>query len=335
MNKLKQLINEVICENKQLADKIYFNTGKLTPEDKNIIYSITKGDNTTKIISDIYFNYKYSWFARDMLKALPSIHTQLLNYNPNVFPIKDFDMLNSNNNSELYNILVDRGHIIDKLKTLPSIAIRNMKNDIRTPRDSNEMRSYFDSISYFIAQFSLLTNRDEKLREKIYKKMFKSNITINDLSRFADEKENLLGGKEFTKQDIINLIEDNPYDMSIIFDKNNVIVVKVESAEAIKKIGCNSFWCFTYGENNYRDWNNYSYNGLVYVIINFSMPTDDPEFMYTLIKPLQPERYYNNENNEHEIPLFNMANENYFNPYPILRDLIGRNFKKIFNFDYE
>ena len=50
-----------LYEYKQLADKIYFKTNQLSDEDKKFIYSITKGDNTTKIISDIYFNYKDLW----------------------------------------------------------------------------------------------------------------------------------------------------------------------------------------------------------------------------------------------------------------------------------
>lgn len=336
MNKLKQLILEEvgIYENKQLADKLYFNTGKLSQEDKNFIYNITRGDNTTKIISDIYFTLKDSWYNKEMQRELPKIHNQLMNYNTNVFPIKDFDGLNSKNLNNIYNILIDRQMIIDNIKQLPSIAIRNMKADIRIPRDYSQMSKYTENLNYFMGIYSLLGNRDDKLKEKIHNKMFKSNITLDDLLDFTREKENLLGGKEFTKQDIIDLIDEDSEDMSIIYDKNNVIVVKVESAEAIKAIGCNSFWCFTYGENNYRNWNEYSYNGVVYVIIDFKLPSDDQEFMHVLIKPLKSEKFYNNEDNEHEIPLFNMANDNWYNPYSVLRSLLGNNFKKLFNFDY-
>jgi hypothetical protein len=35
--------------------------------------------------------------------------------------------------------------------------------------------------------------------------MFRSNITLEDLLDFAQEKENLLGGVEFTKQKIIEI----------------------------------------------------------------------------------------------------------------------------------
>jgi hypothetical protein len=37
---------------------------------------------------------------------------------------------------------------------------------------------------------------------------------------------------------------------------------------------------------NYNDWYNYSTNDLVYVIIDFKEPTDSPDFMHVLIKPL-------------------------------------------------
>lgn len=67
-NYMKNIINEIVVdffqhknlliENLQLANKVYFNTGKLTEEDKNIILNITNGDNYTKIISDFYYEMK-------------------------------------------------------------------------------------------------------------------------------------------------------------------------------------------------------------------------------------------------------------------------------------
>ena len=326
-----------LYEYKQLADKIYFKTNQLSDEDKKFIYSITKGDNTTKIISDIYFNYKDLWLFDKIKENLPNIHQQLLNYNPNVFPITDFDIINSNNEKYIYNTLVDRQELIDNLKNLPSFAIRNLKTEIRKPRDNQEMHRYAQDFSYFMSQISMLNNRNEETRNKIYKKIFKSGSTLKTLLRFSDDKENLLGGVDYTKQYVYDLIKESEYeeDMSIIFEENDVMVIKIESAEAIKKIGCNSLWCFTYGEDNYKTWYNYSYNGVVYVIINFKLPFDDTEFMHVLIKPLKSEKFYNKEKNEHEIPLFNMSNDNYYNTYPILRSLVGKpNIKKLFTFDY-
>ena len=118
-----------------------------------------------------------------------------------------------------------------------------------------------------------------------------------------------------------------------VYEKGNVMVVEVSDIEGIKSIGCNSLWCFTYGRN-IKDWNTYSYDSLVYVIIDFSQKPDSMEFMYVLIKPLD----INTEEEEDEdfegnvdSPLFNMANEQDDRPIGTLSYLLGKeNLEKIF-----
>lgn len=175
----------------------------------------------------------------------------------------------------------------------------------------------------------MLNNRDENTRSLILRKMFKSNITLKELCDFVEEKENLIGGVNLTREKIEEIISENDYDLSLVYDENNVMVIQVESAHAIKQIGCNSVWCFTYGEDNYQTWYNYSQHGMVYVIVNLNEPTDSPDFMWVLIRPLEW-----NEDDEDNSPLFNMANENFYNPYSVLFELIGnkRRIKEIFTF---
>lgn len=316
-------------ENIQLADKTYFSTSKLDDEDKKYILSITHGDQTTKIISDIYFMHKDDWKFDNIKKELYKIHKDLVNYNKNVFPIKNFNLYNPENH-DYYYILINRSKIIDNIKKLPSIAIRNLKADIRTERNANEMHTYEDHLSYFLAHYSMLGNRDEKMIENITKKMFKSNITLDQLLKFVEDKENLLGGVDFNRDTITEIIEDSYGDMTLVFDKNDVLVIKVESAEAIKAIGCNSVWCFTYGDDNYKNWYNYSENGTVFVIINLKEATNSEEFMWVLIKSL--EKKYDEDD---YYPLFNMSNDNYCDPYSVLKPLIGdkKTIKKIFSFE--
>jgi len=126
----------------------------------------------------------------------------------------------------------------------------------------------------------------------------------------------------------------NNEDMVIVYNKGSIYVVEVTSASAIKEIGCNSVWCFTYGtafDDAYRQWNNYSHNGIVYVIVDFRLPSDSQDFMYVVIHPLDPEY---DEDNEETSPLFNMSNEIQENPYPILDELVGKqNINKIFSFE--
>ena len=80
-------------------------------------------------------------------------------------------------------------------------------------------------------------NKEDNIKQKIYNKMFKSNITIDSLIDFAEEKENLIGDYEHTVDSVINLIDEYSNDMTLLYNQNNVLVIRVESHEAIKAIG--------------------------------------------------------------------------------------------------
>mgnify|MGYP003338529999 CR=1 FL=1 len=58
---------------------------------------------------------------------------------------------------------------------------------------------------------------DPELQKKVQNKMFKSNITLDKLIDFAEEKQNLLGGEEFDREKIKDLVDENSYDMRITF----------------------------------------------------------------------------------------------------------------------
>lgn len=313
----------------ELADKLYFKSGEISESDKYKILSITKNDNYTKVICDLFlFLQKNRYLLKNnIMEVLRDLYEQIKNYNKNTFPIKGFDITKKNDN--LYFELDVRGKIIDTMRKLPKVAIRNLKNEIRQERSYGELSNYLHLLEYFSGLYSMLGNRDDELKEKILKKMFKSNMTIDKLVDFVDEKENLLGGKEFTKEMIQEIISDNDYDLRTIYDKEKIMVVEVSSLDGIKLIGCNSLWCFTYG-HSYNAWHNYSTNGIVYVIIDFNCTSDDSQFMYVLIKPL--EKKYT-EDNEDESPLFNMANEQETAPIWYLKRVFGKyNFRKLFTF---
>jgi len=337
-NQYRLLLEEKLNlnENIQLANKIYFDSGKISEEGKNQILSITNGDNYTKIMSDIWYNLNEYNSTND--KLLELLYNELKRYNNNVLPISGFNKNNINSISEnfiggLIDSLETRRKIIIKLDELPSIAKRNLKNEIQKERNSTELREYLRLLEYFIGQYSLLSNRDEKMRKKIEQKIFKANITLDDLIDFAEEKKNLLGGEDFTKKQIYELSEIE--DFEIIYDSNNILIAEVNSPDAIKAIGCNSLWCFTYGSGfdaAYRQWRNHSYDDIVYVIIDLKEKSDSVDFMHVVIKPLTDEEgdlIEYDEDNEDEHPIFNMANDNYNNPYSILEDIFGSNYEDI------
>ena len=175
----KQLRYKVrmIIENIQQADKVYFKTGKLSPKVREIIIDrITGGDNYTKIITDIY----YAMLQQDLklgdwaishisdeefkekehyetendvmkledLKKVKNYYNQLKNYDKNVFPIKDLNINEVKDVWELIRSLNEREKIIKEIEKMPSIAIRNLKNDIRTQRNSKELQEIRSIIEY-------------------------------------------------------------------------------------------------------------------------------------------------------------------------------------------
>lgn len=333
---IREYLNEqkILKENIQLADKIYFNTGKLSNKDREIILNITNGNNYTRLISDFYFELKGDSYDRtELVKRLKLLYNDVLTYNKNVYPIIGYDVYNPSNIYEIIVGLEKRRKIINEIKILPSIAKRNLKDDIRKERTSMELRRYLSDLEYFMTHYSFLSNRDKDAQIKILRKMFKGNTTLEQLMRFVNEKENFIGGVEFTSDDIKKLSESE--DFEIIYEKGDIMIVRVDSPDGIKAIGCNSLWCFTYGsgfDNAYRQWGNYSYNDMVYVLIDFREKSDSEDFMHVLIKPLTDEdgnfiEY--DEDNEDDYPIFNMVNENFTNPYVILKYLFGSGFKNI------
>ena len=216
-------------------------------------------------------------------------------------------------------------------KKLPTYNPQKTTGHERKVSTAKHKRNSKKTTNY--GEHGLLSNRDKETQIKILRKMFKSNTTLEQLMRFVDEKENFIGGVEFTRDDIKKLSESE--DFEIIYEQGNVMIVRVDSPDGIKAIGCNSLWCFTYGsgfDSAYRQWSEYSYNNIVYVLIDFREKSDSEDFMYVLIKPLTDEdgnliEY--DEDNEDKHPIYNMSNENFSNPYSILNHLFGNNFKKI------
>jgi hypothetical protein len=220
---IQNTIREYITENIQLADKYYFNNGKLSNQEKEIILNITKGNNYTKIITDFFFYLKQlPYYTIDQIVSkIKLLYNDVVDYNKNVFPIVGYDVYNLSDVGNVLSALENRRKIIAELKKLPSVAIRNLKQDIRKERNLREFKEYLNNLEYFISHYSLLSNRDKDIQIKILKKMFKGDTTLDQLMRFVDDKENFIGGVEFKKEDININIEDNILIISSQVEKDD------------------------------------------------------------------------------------------------------------------
>lgn len=215
---------------------------------------------------------------------------------------------------------------------LPSIALRNLKHELKTLNSNWDIKSYLDKLEYFQHHYSLLSNKSSLYKKKIEQKMFKNNIELDDLLFFVEDKSNLFLNTKISKKEILDIIEESQKhsdDLNIVYEKDNVLVVEVSSPTGIKNIGKYSLWCFTYGERiNYYQWNEFSFNNIVYVTFDFSCLLNDTYFSMVLIKP------YKNIN-DGECVLFNNHNEPVEDsPKKILSKLVGsvKNANKIFSF---
>lgn len=335
---MKNFIKQLFRENLQLADKVYFNSGKLSQDVKKIILSITKGDVYTKIITDLYYDMLMQSHGElnmalkvidkkhvetekpesDILniydiKKLVPIYFQLKEYNKNVFPIKGFNINGVENTSDLLNALTNRAKIIDIFSTWPSVAKRNMKQDIRMERNGKEMNLFRQDLEYADSNLSQLENRNENAKNKILAKIFTSNTTLDNVIDFLSDKDSLLGGTELTRKQIGQILKDdkqNANELRVRYNKGNIMIIEVSGPEGIKEIGCNSLWCFTYNKKsgglNYEDWYKNSTNDYCYIIIDFSEPSDSEDFMHVLIKPLMYD--YSDVGQSGYGRLYNMAN---------------------------
>ncbi len=315
---MKDFIKQLLRENLQLADKVYFKDGKLSPQVRDIILRITNGDPYTKIMTDIYYTMLMNghstgqWALKhldpehqetekpendvmgmDDLKKLRPIYNQLKEYNKNVFPIRGFNINGVEKMDDFLWALKQREKILNIFTKWPSIAKRNMKDDIRRERDGSEMNHYRDSLEHADSYISLLNNRNEEARRKIEAKIFTNNTTLDNVVDFLYDKESLLGGTDLTRKQIGQILKDdkeNANELRVKYNKGNIMIIEVSGPEGIKEIGCNSLWCFTYNKSgdglNWTDWFKNSTNDLCYIIIDFSEPSDSEYFMHVLTKPL-------------------------------------------------
>ena len=286
----------------------------------NIIQAMTRGNNYTKIMT-LFYNYlEKHLYPEQLEKKLDSLYQEVITYDSKVFPIKGYSITKPDSVAEIIEALPYRRKIIDIIDSLPSIAKRNLKDDIREVRKAVWMGSYLGRLQYFTGWYSMIDNKPIEIREKLQKKIFKSGCCLESCLDFVEDKGNLLGGVPFTRKTIEDIIADNAITLLVHNEKYSIL--RVEDVRAIKAIGCNSLWCFTYGDNNYKQWEEYSYNDMVYVIVDWRMKDNPIEFMHLLISPL----FENGKQVilcEQDYPLYDMANENFYCPYSVLDNIFG------------
>lgn len=279
----------IIAENAQKAHKLYVKTNRISDDEWKHILAITKSDYLTKFITEVYLRGDMT------LSDLSILHARAKAYDSRIFPIKHLDDFQNVNENQLANVIGSlrlRQEIIKKLSNLPGIIKRNLRNDIREKRDSIDFATLKNNIDYIWTCLGLLDNRDERTKNVVLRKILSSEITsFSELASVIDDKSALIGGNKITKEKVKKLIKyfDNDWDLKLIKEEDKYWIIRVASPEAMKRIGCNALWCFTYGENNEETFYNYSHHDMVYLIIDWTAEQEsyqDETFMVVVIKPI-------------------------------------------------
>ena len=289
---MKDVIRKILRENIQQADKIYFKDGKMPPEVRERILAITNGDAYTKLVSDlIYWLYKMDRlekYADNAFKSAEEFYEDMVNYDKNVLPVKyDFNAYSEEKDrpyhiTDLWSCLRNRRYAVRYLKSLPSIIIRNLKNFIRTPEDNEyafdntfkKLRTLSDAIGYL--------PKDEAKRATLLNKIASSKNNLDQMIEIAQHFNMAYTGneEEIGKEELIDLVDD--LEAEITQNSGSILVIKVNSYEAMQSLGCTSTWCFA-RPNGEEWWDSYAQLGYVYIIFDFSKTVDDALFMMTYL----------------------------------------------------
>lgn len=292
INRVYQLVKKCLLrETLGELDKIYVKTGIFDEEDRDIILSITNGDNYTKLISDMYYYLANRYNPRMVtptkldqfnLNLLSDAHTQLKRYDKNTLPIRDLYARDHNAHPiETLNNLRTRESLINELKKLSNISLRNLRNDIRKERNYYEFDELNKMLQNITKKIKLLDGIKTGRKEIIMKKVFSSeNNTFEKLhKRLSDTFIPYL-----SHEDPIEILEEKVQDMGddaeILYKKNNIMVVDIMSSTAMIEIGCSSQWCFAHS-NSW--WDEYASNGYAIIIFNFNVDPGEPTRMVVML----------------------------------------------------
>lgn len=284
----------VIGENIQKMDKEFVKSGYFTEEDRQNVLDITGGDNYTYDVAKMYDFYMqitnpnmdradnkhYQSYVKD---PLTERYNELRNYDKNIIPIKDKENLHG---IDLATALKHREYVVKFLRSIPSIYLRNLKEDIRTPRTSMELelgRLLKEYIPTIKKQLSLIHKLSDDKKDKILSKVFSSKN--NTFERVAEQMRNLdvlFLHHDDEMDELKSKVEYQEEDAEILYEKDGIAVVDVRSSDAMKTLGCGSQWCFS-TEHGDSDWINYANDGNVNIIYNFNKKPDSKKRMVVLL----------------------------------------------------
>jgi hypothetical protein len=287
-----------------LADKTYFKTNKLSPAIREAIFNITHGDNFTFLVTGFYFHMvkfqnNFTEVDSGSIKLSQQFYNFLKEYNKNLFPVpgklEDYSLEGNNFHLlSLFGILRARNYLVKAWVELPSLIQKALKNslydfiyNIPDNQYSNSMVTHnMKESGKKVEEIGDVWKQvPNKKKQELFPKLFNSNTNFLKVAEYIGEiKKKLMFynyDAEMSSEDVIATLE-MCQKSKLVFNKKNVMVIKVGSGKDMQKLGCMSSWCFAVpGDREY--WNDYASRGYVYIIFDFNLGIEDGRFMMTFL----------------------------------------------------
>lgn len=219
-------------------------------------------------------------------QILIDAYNSIKKYDKNVLPIHDLYAREHNAHPlEKLNDLRIREILVDRIKSLPSILLRNLRNDIRKERDHYEMDKLLEYTRNILNSLKLINQTKPEHREKIMKKVFSSaNDTFEAVSKRLEDTTIPYLSQDDSFENTVEKISDVSDEAEILYRNNGILVVKIKSPEAMGYIGCSSQWCFASNPQGY--WSQYTSgdDGFATIVFNFNEEPSEPNAMVVVLE---------------------------------------------------
>jgi len=203
-------------------------------------------------------------------------------------------------NDKFFESLIGLFNFIKKHKNLNDYLPKNiidyntfeeLSDDIRIAQDDIIVNDFYKNIYSSLRKD--INIKDQNVKDTILKYVNLPDETKKGMTPLVDYKNQGKSGKEYIN-DLNNFVNKLGHDreyildeikkygdkVQIVYDKNNILVIRTFDKSAIKEFGSDR-WCIVYAQDSYY----YNYcnplnNMTQYIIFNFNKPSTDANSLY-------------------------------------------------------
>lgn len=277
-----------LYENYQLAQKYYVKAGKISEEDMEYLKECCRFPQYLSVYAWVYLQY-----PKDK-QLLKKICDTLNNYYNLQNLIKISELSNPNeivkNDDFYYGVLESiskRNELLIKLRNVDSKYLRNINKFLTGPFSLHGISKMLESLSGLIKWIKTYEDyEDSEIKRKIINTAFSSQMgSLEKIVDFLrDSYEEDLHHKDINStQEVLDIIEEEglQYDLKVLYNQGDEILLLVESQDALRELTCNSMYCFSRLDAR-KQWNVYAAGEFVFLLFNFKY--NYPDYL-TVILP--------------------------------------------------